>query len=67
MLLTPVESLCRDSTAYMSPLLPRRTLRMHANYQYRSHVDAGTLSTALDTLYKYGWEVGWKLDGGLTT
>ncbi|CAM9792386.1 unnamed protein product, partial [Ectocarpus fasciculatus] len=34
--------------------------------KYRSHVAAGTFSTTLDALYKYGWEVSWKLDGGVS-
>jgi len=38
----------------------------HSEQQYRSHVSAGTFSTTLDALYKYGWEVGWKLDGGVS-
>lgn len=37
-----------------------------SHVQYRSHVAAGTFSTTLDALYKYGWEVSWKLDGGFS-
>lgn len=35
--------------------------------QYQIHVAAGTVSEALDALYRYGWEVSWKLDGSLAT
>ncbi|CAM9854387.1 unnamed protein product [Choristocarpus tenellus] len=34
--------------------------------KHREHVEADTLAQTLDDLYRYGWGVDWKLDGGLT-